>query len=127
MGRWLVCLVILTSSLIACDGSLDISSANQIYRTVTPHPNREGLYLVYYRYKKIIEEYGPGWVPTLAAVRKANSNDEIKDIWEQALNTAAPKYMKEKGLIPAECVNGVTIVSSNTDEAGGGVTVFRCK
>lgn len=99
----------------------------QLQRTVQPHPNREGIYLVYYKYKEMIEEYGPGWKMTLAAVQRATNNEEIQNIWTQALTYAVPKYLNDKGLIPSACNDGVVVVSSNMDEAGGGTTAFRCR
>ncbi len=122
----LIAFFILVFSMSACGGGFDIYSPNNIYRTIQPHPNREGLYLVHYRYKEMIEVYGPGWEKTLAAVRQAKNNKEIYNIWNQTLTLAVPKYLEEKKLIPDECIHGIVAISSNMNESGGGTTVLRC-
>jgi hypothetical protein len=123
----LVGLVPLLFSLPACGAIFDIYSPGQIHLAVQAHPNRPGVYLIYYKPKQMIDEFGPGWGKTLAAVRQAKSNEEINAIWEDALAVAVPKYMAEKDLIPGECVNGIAVISSSFDEGGGGTTSFRCR
>ena len=113
-------------ALIGCDERFDIYSPGQIHRTVQAHPSRDGVYIVYYRWDKVIKEYGPGLETVREAVISADEEDKLA-IWENTMASAVPKYLRDKDLIPADCVHGVVVVSSNKDEGGGGATAFRCK
>lgn len=125
MTERLIWLSFLASSLFACGGSSDVYSPNHIYRTVQPHPNHAGLYLVHYRHHQVINDYGPGVDKVREEVR-SNPND-WRAVWDEATAIAVSRYMTDKGLIPEECQSGIVIVSSDSDEAGGGTTAFRCK
>ena len=128
MNRRLIGFMILftfiTFILMGCSGNY---SPNRLHRTVKPHPNQEGTYLVYYRRHNMIEEFGPGLVKVRDMVRQAKNIEDKLAVWDQALAFAVPKYLEAKDLIPIECVKGVFVVSSSSDEAGGGTTAFRCK
>lgn len=102
-------------------------SPDQLHRSVQPHPNHEGIYLVYYRRHQMIEEYGSGVAKVREAVSQAKDIGSKLAVWDDALAVAVSRYLETKGLVPAECVNGIVIVSSRGDEAGGGTTAFRCK
>jgi len=75
----------------------------------------------------MINEYGPGLVKVRETVRQANDSKDKLAVWDQAMAAAVSKYLKERGLIPSECIHGVKVVNSNKDEAGGGVSAFRCR
>lgn len=125
MSGRLVGIMILAFAQLGCGGNY---SPRQLHRTVQPHPNREGIYLVYYLRHQMIDEYGPGVAAVREAVRQANDIDEKLAIWERALADAVPRYLNKNGLIPAECANGIEVVDSSGQERGaGGTTAFRCK
>lgn len=125
MTERLAWLSFLASSLFACGGNYDVYSPSDIHRTVQPHPNYEGLYLVHYRHHQVINEYGPGVDKIREKVRV--NPDNWRALWDEAIAKAVSRYMTEKGLVPAECQSGIVVVSSDSDEAGGGTTAFRCK
>jgi hypothetical protein len=110
--------------LTGCGGN-DFSNPNQ--GTVKPHSSREGVYLVYYRYHQMIDEFGPGVEAVRQNVREAGSIEDKLAVWDDALEIAVPKYLEANRLVPPECVNGVHVISSLGDEDGGGTTAFRCK
>lgn len=118
---------VLIQSLTSCGNSFDINDQSRIQRTVQPHPNHDGVYLVYYRYEEMIDRYGPGWNNTLRIVRSAKSNTEIYNIWDHALTLAVPRYLEERGLIPSKCTTGIIVIRNSMNEGGGGTTAFRCK
>ena len=125
MDRRLFGILLLSISLSACGSGFDVYSPSEIHRTVQKHPNHEGLYLVHYRQHQVINKYGPGVDNVREGIRK--NPDNWRALWDRAAAEAVTRYMTEKGLIPKECVNGIVIVSSDSDEAGGGTTAFRCK
>ncbi|MET0116002.1 MAG: hypothetical protein ABW090_01165 [Sedimenticola sp.] len=98
---------------------------DQLHRSVKPHSSREGVYLVYYRRHQVIDEYGPGVERVREAIR--NNPDNWRALWDKAAAEAVTRYMEDKGLIPSECQNGIVVINSYGDEAGGGTTAFRCK
>lgn len=122
--RWIV-LGLLGALVSGCGPHTDVSAPDGIPRNVQKHPNREGLYLVYYRWRQVIDEFGPGYSAVQSRVRDASDGNKL-EIWDQTMRLAVPKYMEAKGLVPKECAHGVEIVSSGPDEAGGGVSAFRC-
>lgn len=119
LGGFFIALV-----LTGCGGNHSIHSHQ---RAVKPHPNHEGVYLVYYRRHKIIDDFGP-WVEAARKnVREAGSIEDKLAVWDCALAIAVPEFMKVNYLVPPECVYGVSIISSLGYEDGGGTTAFRCK
>lgn len=104
----------------------DPYAPERIERTVQQHPNRPGLYLVYYDWSSMVDNYGPGLEKTRQAVRKAMAK-EAKAIWDEAMATAVPKYLQDHNIVPAQCTHGVVVVSSQRVEGGDGTTAFRCK
>ncbi len=124
MNRWLVKSLFFALLPAACAGTY---SAEELPRTVQPHPNREGTYLVYYRYMEMINEYGPGVEKVRELVRQAHDADSKQAVWDSALATAVPRYLESRNLMPRACVNGILVISSHGDEAGGGTTAFACK
>lgn len=127
MAARLIRLALIATVLMGCgDERFDIYSPSQIHHTIKPHPNRDGLYVVQYRWDKVIDEFGPGIASVRQAVRQADDKDKLV-IWDNTMAAAVPKYLEANGLIPAKCVRGVIVISSNQDEAGNGMTAFRCK
>lgn len=74
-----------------------------MYSAQPPHLIESGLYEVEYRYYQVTEAFGPD------------------------RTTAVPSYLKKKGLVPPECVNGITVVRGGELEYGGAWAEFRCK
>lgn len=124
MSRRLISLIFLVFGLSACR-SFDIYLPNQIHRTV--HLLTPGVYVVFYKEFDVINEYGPGVEKVREAVRKSESTKDKLVVWEQVAFGAVPKYLDAKGLIPAECAQGVEIIRSGSTEGGGGWAEFRCK
>jgi hypothetical protein len=121
MSERLVGFVLLVSGLSACVGSFDLYSPSQIHRTVKAL--RSGLYVVDYEWPYVIENYGPDMEKVLQGVDERDMPAQ----WDRALSIAVPKYLVAKGLVPAECVHGVTVVRSGEGEGGKGWAEFRCK
>jgi hypothetical protein len=124
MNRWLASAILLALAPAACARNY---SAEELHRTVQPHPNREGVYLVYYRYMEMIEEYGPGVERVRELASQAQSANSKQAVWDEALAIAVPRYLESRNLVPEACTNGILVISSHGDEAGGGTTAFRCK
>ncbi len=115
---------LLAFGVVACS-SFDTYSPNQTHRAIKPHPNHKGVYLIYYRRHQLIDEYGPGVENVRRDIQKNPDNWRV--IWDKAAAEAVTHYMTEKELVPPECVNGIVVISSLGDEAGGGTSAFRCK
>lgn len=107
--------------LTACGANHTAKSA------VIPHPNRDGVYVVYYAYYQMIDDYGPGVEHVRNTISQIEDTKEKLAVWDRALAIAVPKYMEVNNLIPPECVHGVTIIGSSGDRSGGGASAFRCK
>jgi len=91
----------LTFPLVGCGGSFDIYSPGQIHRTV--QSRGAGIYVVYYEWPYVEDRFGKNRA------------------------TAVPEYLQEKGLIPPECMQGVTVIRGGEAEGGKGWAEFRCK
>jgi hypothetical protein len=94
-------LALVTILPAGCGGAFDIYSPDQIHRTV--RPRAPGLYVVYYEWPFVRENYGK----------------------DRAM--AVPAYLKAKGLIPPECTQGVAVIRGNDGEGGKAWAEFRCK
>jgi len=102
------------------------TSLHEINGSVQPHPNHDDLYLVYFRYSPFIEKYTDGWDALRADVAKQkNINDKLA-VWQNAISVAMPIYLSNNNMIPNECANGIKVISSNSDEGGGGVAAIKC-
>ena len=116
-------LIFLVLSLTACGGNFDIYSPSQIHKTV--QVLRPGVYVVGYKHHDVINEYGPGVENVRKAIR--NDSDNWRAFWDGAVAVAVPRYLEAKGLVPAECTQGVVVIRSGSGEGGGGWAEFRCK
>lgn len=94
--------------------------------SVKPHPNHDGLYLVYFRYSEFIEEHTAGWDTLRSTVANAEGISNKLAVWQNAINKAMPVYLSKNNMTPKECIQGINMISSNQDENGGGVAVFKC-
>ncbi|MEJ1405485.1 MAG: hypothetical protein RPU62_00680 [Candidatus Sedimenticola sp. (ex Thyasira tokunagai)] len=122
LGR-LIVLVFLALSLSACGGSFDIYAPSQIHKTVKLL--RPGIYDVGYKHFEVINEYGLGVENVRKSIRQNPEN--WRTLWNEAAAVAVPKYLEAKGLVPAECEQGVEVIRSGSGEGGGGWAEFRCK
>jgi hypothetical protein len=111
-------------ALTAC-GALDPYSASNIGMTVKPLES--GLYIVSYRELEVIDAYGPGVDQVRREVEHVKTSQESEAVWHRAHAVAVPKYLASKGIVPAECRNGVEVTASGSTENGGGWSHFRCK
>ena len=103
MKQWLMGLAASAAifPLTGCGGSFDNYSPSQIHRTVQSLGN--GLYVVDYRWREVAQNFGK----------------------DRAV--AIPKYLEAKGIVPAECSSGITVIRGGEVENGGGWAEFRCK
>jgi hypothetical protein len=104
------------------------SCAHQLTFQVQKHPNREGVYLLYYTsWGELLDKYGRG-EENVRNDSRAVAPGEAEAIWQKAYGEAAIRYLESNGVIPGECKNnGVVIISSGQYENGSGSTAFRCK
>jgi hypothetical protein len=112
---------------IAALALLFASCARELRVNVMEHPNREAIYLAYYRpWTKMLHKYGVG-VDAVREEIKAANYESVDEIWDKAFEEAVVRYLEANHLIPKECKSGIMVVSSGQDEGGGGTTAFRCK
>lgn len=124
MIRNLTIVLFIALAPVACAGG---HSSENLQRTVRPHSSQVGVYLVYYRYMEMINEYGPGLENVRKSVRLQPDVERQLAVWDDVLEVAVPKYLEAKNLIPNACGYGVEIMRSQGDEGGGGTSTFRCK
>jgi len=108
-------------ALVGCGGRFDIYSPGEIHRTVRSLGS--GKYLVDYKWRYVIANYGPDMELLLKGVDKK----DMPAIWKAATGQAVPKYLEAKGIVPKECARGVSITRSGETEGGGGWAEFVCK
>jgi len=106
--------------LEGCAGRFDIYSPGEIHRTV--RPLESGAFIVSYRWRYVVDAFGPDMTALLKGVRE----EEMASKWKQAIEIAVPKYLAANGLVPAECSKGVYVTRSGEAEGGGGWAEFRC-
>lgn len=114
--------------LAGCNVLYDPFSGDNIHKTVQPHPNRKGIYIVHFNVKKVVNEFGPGMNKLHQEIEKSESSEEEYAYWRAIVESSLIKYLQIKQLVPVECSRGVVIVSSGKDEiGGGGAAAFRCR
>ena len=116
--------MLLSLAQLGCGGVY--LSTVELRDTVKPHPNHAGVYLVYYRAHKLLDEFGLGVVAVRKAVMEVDDASKTA-VWNRAYSDAAERYLLAHGLVPSDCVEGIVILGSSRSEGGGGVTSFRCK
>lgn len=99
--RAMLGLVLLVIGLPACSDPSGKYSPEMTHRSV--QSLSKGLYVVDYKWPYVVETFGK----------------------DQTI--AVPTYLEAKGLIPAECVRGVTVVRGGRTEGGWAWAEFRCK
>ena len=75
----------------------------------------------------VINEYGPGVENVREAVRKLESTQDKRAVWDEAALVSVPRYLEAKRIVPAECTQGIVVIRSGSTEDGGGWAEFRCK
>ncbi len=128
MVRWqrMAPVVAMACICVGCSGALKVSD-------VRPHPNHDGIYLVYYwPADKLLDEYGTGSADMYQAIKDAKGSkgydaSKVKVIWNEVYEEAVRNYLESTNRIPTACGNGIILVSSSPNEGGGGSTAFRCK
>ena len=114
------CFITFATALFGC-GGFDIYSPEQIHRTV--RSQGMGRYVVTYKWRYVIDNYGPD----MAMLLKGVDDKDKKDVWKRATVVAVPKYLEAKGIVPSECTQGVTIIRSGEVEGGGSWAEFLCQ
>jgi len=127
MKRWLVGLAVSTTvfPLTGCGGSFDNYSPSQIHRTVQSRGGE--IYIVFYQYFDVLDQYGPGVERVRGDVQKELTTNAKQEVWTKAEHIAVPKYLEAKGLTPVECRNGIIVIRGGSSVEGDGWAEFRCK
>ena len=123
MKQWLVLISLIFTSTVCCCAFVYPYNVSRSIKD-------RSVYELNYTNVRIARDYLDG-VDGLSEQHtmliKEGRYKEARALRHKALDVVTPKLLLQKGLVPAECTNGVFILGHDSAEGGSGATYFRCR